>query len=240
MKRIFILLVSILCIFTACKDEKTLKSSYTVGCDMGYPFVYKDNDGKLTGFEYDLMMEVAKRGRFKLNFIEKKFEDIIPSVVKNELDIGIGSYSITEDRKKIVDFSEHYMNSDVVSVSNKKNIEINNKEPIYAVTKGTYFPNLVKKMGDVKLIEAVSNEKVVEMLIDKDVDYAVFDKDLANIYIKKYPEIYINEILRRDYIGFIFSKELGKEFKRKVSEAILDIDSDGTLLKLKTKYNIQD
>lgn len=240
MKKISIFLFLLLFIFTACKDEKTLKSSYTVGCDMIYPFLYKNGTGKLTGFEYELLMEIAKKSGFKLNFIEKKFEQIIPGVVKNELDIGINSYSMTDERKQKVDFSEHYMYSDVVTISNRENVVLNIKAPIYGVTKGTYFLSLIQDIKNVKLLEESSNEKVIEMLLSKELDYAVFDKNIAMKYIEKHPELYIKEILKRDYIGFVFSKELGEKFKRKVSEALLKIDSDGTLAKLKAKYNIQE
>ncbi|MBQ7196104.1 MAG: transporter substrate-binding domain-containing protein [Synergistaceae bacterium] len=69
------------------------------------PFTYLKN-GKIVGYEIDIIVRFCKAQGYRPEFSEMNFSAIIPSIVSGKCDIGIGSISITPERKESVNFSE--------------------------------------------------------------------------------------------------------------------------------------
>lgn len=72
------------------------------------PFSMKDKNGNLSGFDIDLANLIAASLKRDVVFKCVQFGDVIKQVQAKEVDIGIAALSITEDRKKLVDFSPAY------------------------------------------------------------------------------------------------------------------------------------
>lgn len=74
---------------------------------------YKDN--KLAGYSIVLIMEIAKRLDRKLDFKTMDFASFIPALLSQKVDMCISDISITEERQKLVNFSQPiYDNESVV------------------------------------------------------------------------------------------------------------------------------
>lgn len=65
-----------------------------------YPFGYLNN-GEIGGFDYDIMNEIAKVSDLKIKFIPMKFEELIPALDSEQIDIIIAGMTVTEERKKL-------------------------------------------------------------------------------------------------------------------------------------------
>jgi len=86
------------------------------------PLIFKQ-DGKLTGFEYDLLQAVAKEENLELEFKEMKFDGFIPGLQSNQVDIA-SSILIREERKEVVDFTDIFLESGLVlAVANDSSIQ---------------------------------------------------------------------------------------------------------------------
>ena len=84
-------------------------SNVRIGVDATYkPFTFKTPDGKLTGFDIDIANALCAEMKSKCTFVESSWEGIIPGLRANKFDAILSSMSITEDRKKAVDFSDKY------------------------------------------------------------------------------------------------------------------------------------
>ncbi len=84
-------------------------STVRIGVDATYkPFTFKTPDGKLTGFDVDIADALCAEMKAKCSYVESSWEGIIPGLRANKFDAIISSMSITEDRKKAVDFSDKY------------------------------------------------------------------------------------------------------------------------------------
>ncbi len=88
-----------------------------------YPLLYLSNDN-LGGLDYDIMNEIAKAENLKLEYIQTQFSELIPSLQNNIIDIAIAGISITEDRKKLVSFSDKYYSSSQSIIVLKDNSEL--------------------------------------------------------------------------------------------------------------------
>jgi polar amino acid transport system substrate-binding protein len=71
------------------------------------PNVYL-KDGKFTGFDNDLLTAVAAKAGLKVEFVGTDFSALLSQVNNRKFDVGSSSITITEARKKTVDFGNGY------------------------------------------------------------------------------------------------------------------------------------
>ncbi|MFG2168665.1 ABC transporter substrate-binding protein [Micromonospora chersina] len=71
------------------------------------PNVYL-KDGKFTGFDNDLLTAVAAKAGLKVEFVGTDFSALLAQVNNHKFDVGSSSITITEARKKTVDFGNGY------------------------------------------------------------------------------------------------------------------------------------
>ena len=118
-------LVMVLMLMVACGNKSgSGKKKYIIGTDTSFPpFEYK-KDNKYVGIDIELMEAIAKMEGFEVEFKPMDFGGLIPALQSGQLDGVIAGASITEERKKTVDFSEPYYDSGLVALINKNN---NNK-----------------------------------------------------------------------------------------------------------------
>jgi polar amino acid transport system substrate-binding protein len=72
------------------------------------PFNYHDASGRLRGFDIDIAQALCDRIGAKCEFIAVQFDGIILALQNNQIDAIATSMSITEKRKKVVDFTDRY------------------------------------------------------------------------------------------------------------------------------------
>jgi polar amino acid transport system substrate-binding protein/arginine/ornithine transport system substrate-binding protein len=91
-----------------------------VGVEGAYPpFSWKEADGSLKGFDIDFAHEVCKRLDRECVLIEQEWDGMIPALLARKFDTIIASMSITEERKKKVDFTVKYYNTPAKLVAKK-------------------------------------------------------------------------------------------------------------------------
>ncbi|MFV0282520.1 MAG: ABC transporter substrate-binding protein, partial [Castellaniella sp.] len=71
-------------------------------------FAYKTPDGKITGFDYDIGNALCEEMKVKCQWIEQEFDGLIPALKVRKFDAVLSSMSITEERKRSVDFTGKY------------------------------------------------------------------------------------------------------------------------------------
>lgn len=91
-----------------------------VGVEGAYPpFSWKESDGTLKGFDIEIAEAIcAEMGR-NCVLIEQDWDGMIPALLAKKFDAIIASMSITEERKKRVDFTGKYYNTPAKFVGKK-------------------------------------------------------------------------------------------------------------------------
>jgi ABC-type amino acid transport substrate-binding protein len=83
----------------------------TVGTDLPYPpFEYREG-GELTGFDVELMDEIASRIGLETEYVDSPFDTIFTDLANGQFDVVISGATITPEREQEVNFSEPYFNS---------------------------------------------------------------------------------------------------------------------------------
>src|SRR5690606_15221723 len=75
------------------------------------PFTYKTADGKPTGFDVDIAEALCAEIQRKCVYVEQVWDSMIPGLQAKKYDAIISSMSITEERQKVVDFTDKYYNT---------------------------------------------------------------------------------------------------------------------------------
>ena len=90
-----------------------------VGVSYFHPWVMKDKKGELFGAEIDMGKRVAKDMNIAANFRVYEWHDLIPALVKGEIDVIMSGMAITPARALQVNFSESYGTTGVSMAANK-------------------------------------------------------------------------------------------------------------------------
>lgn len=75
------------------------------------PYTSKDASGKWVGWEVDLMNALCAQMNEKCQIVEVAWDGIIPALTSKQIDVIWSSMSITNERKKTIDFSDMYYNT---------------------------------------------------------------------------------------------------------------------------------
>ena len=125
------------------RNKEDSQKNLIVGMELAYPpFEMTDENNNATGISVDLAQELGKSLGRTVKIENMSFAGLIPALQTKKIDIIISSMTITEERKKTIDFSDAYANSNLAILINKnssvKKVEdLNVKGKKLAVKKGT-------------------------------------------------------------------------------------------------------
>jgi octopine/nopaline transport system substrate-binding protein len=72
------------------------------------PWNATDSSGKLVGFEIDLANDLCQRMGTECEIVAQDWEGIIPALQAGKYDVIMAGMSITDERKKVIQFSDSY------------------------------------------------------------------------------------------------------------------------------------
>lgn len=121
------------------------------------PYGWVNKDGKRVGYDVTLAHQVAKDLGVKAKFVQVNANNRVDALNSNKVDLVLANFTVTPERKQVIDFAKPYMKVSVgvVSPKNKaiaKASQLKGKNVI--VTKGTTAENyFTSKQPDVKLLK---------------------------------------------------------------------------------------
>lgn len=203
------------------------------------PFSYYDTGSKEPkGFEVDLMAAVAEEmGLESVWLTGTKFDTIIPLIKQGgKADVAITGMTITDERKKEIDFTDSYLDSNqaiVVSktatVTTKDELDVAGKQICaqYGTTGGDWAQENLTKATYVPLDDFVQCFTGVSTGL---YDAAVCDLPVSeNMITNSYTDLQISQqIATGEQYGIAVSKD-NPNLTKALNEALAAIKDDGTL-----------
>ena len=109
MKKIVLLVTAIVVFCAGGLVQPAAAETLRVGAECTYfPFNYRTDDGVLTGYDIDVARGIMEIIGADAKFVCQKWDGMIPALLANKFDLITASMSITEERKKKMDFSIPY------------------------------------------------------------------------------------------------------------------------------------
>ncbi|WP_121627936.1 transporter substrate-binding domain-containing protein [Poseidonibacter antarcticus] len=173
MKKILsVLMITLVSLFiTACDkkqetkvEKEPAKKVLTVGMELAYPpFEMSDKEGNPQGVSVDFAKALGKYLGREVVIENTAWSGLIPSLKTGKIDLIISSMTITDERKKSINFSIPYAQTSLAILANKDSAVTNIDELNQAGKK------IAVKKGSTGHIYATKNLKNAEIL--------VFDKE---------------------------------------------------------------
>lgn len=240
---------SIALFFSACDSSKSKNTAsnqiLNVGIEPTYkPFDYKENS-KLTGFDVDLLDAIAKDLNISINWVEMNFDGLIPALKTGKIDMIASAMSVTEERKKSVDFSNTYYMTKNLYIKRKDDISLKTKDDLVnkkiGVQLGTLQENAAKNIKNATVEANADLNVAILALKNKKIDAIILDKDVAKGYLEQNPEL--NSFFEEDDgssgFSFAFDKDKQKELIEKINTTLEKLKQNGTYENLLIKYELK-
>ncbi|MEI0563298.1 basic amino acid ABC transporter substrate-binding protein [Brachyspira pulli] len=239
---IFIMIISSM-IIVSCNNSKTSDASSSntdkpiyVGIDVDFPpFGYLDN-GKIAGFDYDIMNEVAKLSGLNVEFTHMQFNGLLPALQAKKIDVIIASMTVTEDRKQFVNFSEPYYVSSQVMLVHKDDDSIKTFDDLngknIGVVIGTTGDTIMTEKEGVNVEKFDTGASAVLALKSKKIAAVVFDKEPCKSFEKYNDDI---KLVESDAVQENYAIAMRKDetaLLEKINAGLSQIMTNGTYEKL--------
>ena len=204
------------------------------------PYEYYKN-GEIVGVDIDIAKEIAKELGKELVIKDVSFDFLINEVKSGKADFAAAGISITDERKKEVDFTDEYTTSNqVVVIKKDSNIqsfdELKNKK--IAVQLGTVADLYVtENYKNATLITHKKYLSAVEDVKSEKADCIIMDQLPALEIVKENPELKVMDgILFQDKYGMIVKKG-NDSLRKEINRVLQKLNEEGTIEKLILKHS---
>lgn len=230
-------------LLTACDEKKDGSGkTLTVGVSADYaPFEFFNN-GEIIGFDIDLMTEVAKRLGKDVKFKDMSFDAILGSLSTQRIDAAISSITPTPERRKSIDFSKEYIQSNRVMLC-KGTSTINSVSDLAEGTVGVqsgstheiYANKVLNKDVHVTVKSLTRVPDLLQAMEIGNVSCLIMDNAEAAAILKSQTNLKTISLpgeVSSSAIGFPKNSPLTSP----VDKILTEMEADGYLAKLKEKW----
>ena len=234
---------------SASQDTYTLvkDGQLTIASDLANPPLdYTDTStNEPAGFEVELMQAIGEKlGLTSVYLSPVKFDTIIPTIKQGgTADVGVSNFTITDERKQEIDFTDPYLDSNqglVTLASSDKTTQddLNSTDVKVAVQAGTTGESWVEE--NLPNATLASLDDPVQALTG--VQTGSFNAAVADLPVVQYlvnnsfTDCQVSiEIPTGEQYGIVVSKS-NPALTSAINDALAQLDEDGTLKDLKTKW----
>ncbi|MEQ1598051.1 MAG: membrane-bound lytic murein transglycosylase MltF [Methylotenera sp.] len=221
---------------------------------MNSPNTYYVNDSnEFAGLEYDLVKlfikELNDGTQLKL-IVANHIDQILPSILNGKADIAAADITVTEARKKRINFTIPYQDVQQQVVYNKAT----NKKPPKSskdlvglnivVPKGTSFAERLTKLRELEPElaweerDSANSEKLLAEVANGEIEFTIADSHLISILQNYYPNLGVAfAVGEPEKIAWALSKDADPKLLENANAFFTKIKNDGTLRNLVDRYH---
>ncbi|KIL52024.1 transporter substrate-binding domain-containing protein [Jeotgalibacillus soli] len=211
-----------------------------------YPTSYHDeNTDELTGFEVEVVRELANRLDLEVNFTELGFDEMLTSVNTGQVDMAANDIEVTEDRADKFAFSipfKHSYGTAIVRADDLSGIktfeDIQGKKAAGAST--SIFMELAREYGAEEVTyDNATNEMYLRDVANGRTDIILNDYYLQTLALAAFPDLNITIHPTLKYnpseVGVVMHKD-NTELEENVNRIIEEMLEDGTIAEISAQF----
>lgn len=212
-------------------------------CSSSKPFTYLKN-GQFAGYDVEVIVGFCREYGYKVVFEDTLFASVLAGVASGNYDMGAAGFTITDERKESVDFSDVYHTEDLVLVVRGQKAQSGGKtladfrNAKVGVLQGSYVATFADKLfPDGEVIEFNTISDSILALQQGKVDVVPNDE---SIYVCLKWEgknvAKLDEVIETSDYGMVFPKDGDPKLLSEMNSFIQRIKEDGTLRELDNKW----
>lgn len=242
-RRLFLgIIVSVMIIACNINSNTTGISTFKVATDPTFlPFSYQTANGKLEGFDIDIINAVSQAAGLKLELESITFDGMIAALVVNRVDAAINGITITRERLQTISFSRPYMKAGLAIAVREDNQNIKDLNTlagkIIGVQIGSTGANYAKTILNVEIRNYNTGYEFFQELLNGNVDAVICD-GFATLYAIKTGNLsrvkVVGELLTQEYYGIAVPKK--SSHLDSINKAIGTILANGTYKQIYQKW----
>jgi polar amino acid transport system substrate-binding protein len=217
----------------------------TVGSDIPFePFEFEDEQGKITGFDVDLIEEIAKRNDLTVKWVDADFGTIFTQLAAGQFDAVASGTTITEERKQQVNFTDpYYVSQQSLTINSERTPNIASVNDLKSgdsvgVQEGTTGKDWAAQnlAPGIQIREFPNAPDPYAALEAGSVTGVIFDYPSAISEARNRPAFkVVQEIETGERFGFAVNPE-NTELLDAMNNSLREIISDGTYAEIYAKY----
>jgi len=209
-----------------------------LGTEGAYPpFNFVNDAGEVDGFERELGDELCKRAELTCTWVTNEWDSIIPNLTSGNYDAIIAGMSITDERRRDIDFTSNYTQPDPSSyVVAREDVDVTSPDTIVAAQASTIQASHVAASG-ATLLEFPTPDETIAAVRNGEADAVFSDKAFAVPVTAEDDGLMIvgDDVLLGDGMALGIRKS-DSELNKKFSDAIDAMKADGSLNALIEKW----
>ena len=232
-----------------CKSESTssgVSKTVVVGTEPAYPpFETRGPNGEFEGFDMDLVRAVGQRAGFEVQFKDMGFDALIPALGAGQVQMIASALSITDERRKVVDFSDPYVEAGLGLTVRMNETAVKGVADlagktvaVQSATTGAMAAEKLKAEGKLANIKYFPSAPLAILELTRGgVDAVINDRPASEAYLAQVPGQgkLLAEVIQSDSYGLAVRKG-NAELLAKVNDALRQLKADGTIDRLKAKH----
>lgn len=207
-----------------------------MGTEGGYPpYNFIDSNGEVAGFERELGDELCQRAELTCTWAKNDWDSIIQNLVSGNYDTILAAMSISDERKKVIAFTQHYLPpapSSYVALDEGVDLE----GGIVAVQTGTIQGSYIAQTS-ATMIEFPNIDQVFAAIRNGEADAGFGDHEVVRPFVEDSSDLmFVGEQVFLDEGIGIGMRQSDTELREKFDAAITGMKEDGSLNELIRKH----
>ncbi|MBN8207141.1 transporter substrate-binding domain-containing protein [Bacillus sp. NTK071] len=206
---------------------------------------YEEGSDQVTGYEVEVVKEMAKRLDLEIEFEEMGFDGMLTSINSGKVDLAANDITITDERKEKFTFSEPIKYSYGTAIVRKDDLsgiksldDLEGKKAAGAST--TIYMDVARENGAEEVIyDNATNEQYLRDVSNGRTDIILNDYYLQTLALAAFSDLNITIHPDIKYYpnnqAIVMKKDSG-ELESKVNETLKEMKDDGTLKELSEKF----
>lgn len=207
-------------------------------------------DGESVGINVELTQRIARELDMTVEFVTMDFDALLPAIQSGKVDLALSDINATDERRKLVDFTQSYFSNPQVLVARQKTVtdmgvpqyttlnQLSGK--VVACQTGTISDILIDSVVPNVTYSYFNNRTdMLAALKNGKVEAVPADEPVAKLAVAQNPALtLLPERIVEDHYGVALQKD--SHLTAQVNDAIAQLKADGTLEEMKEKWTGSD
>jgi polar amino acid transport system substrate-binding protein len=227
-------------------DTREAENRLVMGLSADYPpFEFKKN-GEVVGLDVDVAQAIAKSLGVSLSIQDMDFSALIPSLQSGRIDFAMAGMTVTEERKKNLEFSDTYFTASFSALVDQGSA-ISKEEEFEGKKVGVQLGSTMEKFAkerarlypSMRIVSLGKNPMIIQELKSGRIDAMISEEVQAAAFVQANPSLkYFNLKSTGDGYAIAFQKNSLKssQLRDRFNEALKKLQNSGEIQQIKQKW----